>query len=131
MEVANALIDFLSSQEDIRGLIVERSAARRKAYVKYLLSSLAGAGRTVALIDLGFGGTIQELLHNMTAAEGEHVDFRGLYLFTSPRALLRQLNGHVIEGFLADTGSNQSRMTTLDRSPEILEVITTSSDGSL
>ena len=129
--VADAFIDFLASRADIRDQIVERSRLRRKAFVAYLQSSLAGRSRTVGLVDLGFGATIQELLSQMVAAECVDIDFRGLYLFTSTRALIRQLGGHVAEGFLADAGSSSVHLAALDRSPEILEVVATSSDGSL
>lgn len=130
-DVARAFLQHLGSDAATRDLIVRRSTARRKAFIEYLRSSVQGDGRTVALVDLGFGATIQELLHGMARAEGLTIDFRGLYLFTTHRALLRQCNGHVAEGFVADAGSPATHTNALDRSPELLETTTTSAEGSL
>jgi predicted HAD superfamily hydrolase len=131
LEAAQNLIKLLASREILREAIIARSAKRRKSYVRYLRSSLKRTSKVVGLVDLGFGATIQELLASMMAAEGIHLDFRGLYLFTSQRALLRQLSGHLVEGFVADAGSSEEVLGALSRSPEILEAVTTSSDGSL
>ena len=131
LETATAFIEFLSSRTDTRDAIVRKSAQRRRYLLDYLQASLTGKGRVVGLVDLGFGATIQEMLHAMTSAEGIDLDFRGLYVFTSPRALVRQLGGHLVDGFLADAGSPRADLTAMDRSPEILECSTTSADGSL
>lgn len=130
-DLAGEFVDYLAAKEDLRQLIVRRSKERRQAYVAYLMDSLVGRSRTVALVDLGFGATIQEMLHQMVISEGIKLDFRGLYLYTTQRALIRQLGGHLVEGFLADAGTTTADMAALDRSPEILEVTTTSPDGSL
>ncbi|WP_432515348.1 hypothetical protein [Kineococcus sp. SYSU DK001] len=131
-EVNQAFLSYVAKQDGLRRTVVERSARRRRAFLDYLRRCVPGIeGQTVGLVDLGFGGTIQEWLHQMVIAEGLPVDFHGFYLFTSARALGRHLGGHRMEGFLADAGSDHADGVVLNRSPEVLEILTTCSAGSL
>lgn len=128
--VTDALIELVLARQDVRERVVERSATRRKAHLEHVLAAAGDLDRPVAIVDLGGRPVVQALLGEMAGAEGIDLDLRGLYLFT-PRQSLGQFGDHAIEGFVADPGSPSAQLAVLVRATEVLEAVTTSSDGPL
>jgi hypothetical protein len=124
------LLDFLTETHEVRSQIVLNAAASRSRLIDYL-ASITEQATTVVLVDLGWGGTIQERLNATLSMSGSPVSTVGLYLLTAWAAVDRTLDGLVAEGFLASLGLPESIARWVARSPEILEQMCTSDDGSL
>src|SRR5205085_9996771 len=83
------------------------------------------------LVDLGWGGTIQERLDAALAAVGPSPETVGLYLLTNEAALDRTLDGLHARGFLAEFGLPARLSRWVIRSPEILEQVCMCDEGSM
>src|SRR5439155_22727361 len=83
------------------------------------------------LVDLGWGGTIQERLDAALAAAGPAPETVGLYLLTNDAALDRTLDGLKARGFLAQFGLPAKVSRWVIRSPEILEQVCMCDEGSM
>ncbi len=92
---------------------------------------MTGDSSPIHLVDLGWGGTIQERLDTALAAAGPAPDTVGLYLLTNEAALDRTLDGLRARGFLAEFGLPAKVSRWVIRSPEILEQVCMCDEGSM
>jgi hypothetical protein len=102
--------------------------------MEYLRRQAAGQQRVV-LVDLGWGGTIQSLLHQLLHREArvngaDDAPLHGLYLVTQELALQRALDGLELYGFLGGFGVPGPAVRSIMRSPEILEQVCMPDVGS-
>lgn len=102
---------------------VAEGSARARAGLLAHLARLWGdtPPRRVAVVDLGYRGTIQECLQKIFDRERLGVATHGLYLVTGGKVHLAQATGCAIEGWLAENGHPISIAHTFMRSPEIVE----------
>jgi predicted HAD superfamily hydrolase len=102
---------------------VARDCARARAGWLAHLESLVGdiRGQTVAVVDLGYKGTIQACLQTILDREGWGTRTHGLYLVTGGEVHETQATGAVVEGWLAENGQPIAMAHTFMRSPEIVE----------
>lgn len=112
----------LSRNAGLRGRIVAASARARANLLVHLAAGLDGARpESVALVDLGYKGTIQEGLQKILDHEGWPVRTHGLYLVTGGDVHETQATGAAVEGWLAENGQPVAIAHTFMRSPEFVE----------
>jgi len=97
--------------------------ARARAGLLAHLKSLVGDSPddTMAVVDLGYKGTIQACLQKILDREGWGTRTRGLYMVTGGDVHQTQATGAVVEGWLAENGQPIAMAHTFMRSPEIVE----------
>jgi FMN phosphatase YigB (HAD superfamily) len=117
-----ALVRQIARDRDLRRKVVDESRATRNRLLAHL-DSLLGPdfGGTVAVVDLGYKGTIQGCLQRILACERKGLALHGLYLVTGAEASETQRTGAVLEGWLAENGQPTCMAHTFVRSPEIAE----------
>jgi hypothetical protein len=128
--VAADVIEELTANPVLRGEIVARSRLLRERVIELVRRSLPEGERTLVVVDLGWGGTIQMLLQKLLHHSGEDVAVVGLYLATQEVATERLLDGVDLSGYLADQGVPTAAARAIMRSPEILEQVCMPDVGS-
>ncbi len=123
-------LQALCNDERLRGEIVTTASRLRERYLRYLDAQL-GEADTVVIVDLGWGGTIQGLLHRLLVASGREVEIVGLYLATNAGAQVHRLSGLRLEGYVASGGEPEALFAPVMRSPEVLEQLCMPDVGSL
>src|SRR4051794_5292569 len=130
----------LSSDPELRQAIVTSARQLRERVMAYLRRE-AGEGEggaepeRLVLVDLGWGGTIQSLLHQLLRRDAalnksEELPIQGLYLVTQELALQRALDGLELYGFVGGFGVPGPEVRSIMRSPEILEQVCMPDVGS-
>ncbi|SDG39531.1 HAD family hydrolase [Roseospirillum parvum] len=111
--------------------VMARAEAARQALLAHLEPLLDGVaeGGTVALLDLGYNGTIQAGLQAALDQAGRRVRLHGLYLATTPEAARHQRRGGSYEGWLMNLGAGPDPMAWFLRGPEVLEIACLPADG--
>jgi FMN phosphatase YigB (HAD superfamily) len=116
------LIRRIATEPKLRRKVVDSSARARGSLLKHLETVLAGARpETLAVVDLGYRGTIQQCLQRILDHEGWEVRTHGLYLVTGGEVHATQAGGAAVEGWLAENGQPIGMAHTFMRSPEIVE----------
>lgn len=133
--VSSELVDrvFAAIEGDpvVRARIVECAAVGRDRLARYWASVVPPDASRVVLVDVGWGGTIQRLLHDALVASGHDVALCGLYFMTNEGAVEQRLRGLQIEGYLADAGDPAPLLGPVMRSPEVIEQVCMADTGSL
>ena len=124
----------LSADPELRQAIVNSARQLRERVMQYLRREAGGDERLV-LVDLGWGGTIQSLVHQLlrrdpAVNESNELPIHGLYLVTQELALQRALDGLELYGFLGGFGVPGPEVRSIMRSPEILEQVCMPDVGS-
>jgi HAD superfamily hydrolase (TIGR01549 family) len=120
-ELADDVIEELSSNPDLRAPIVSNARLLRERVVAYVEGLLPEGERQLVLVDLGWGGSIQKMLADVLRRSGSDIHLTGLYLVTDARATDRMLEWVELSGFLAGQGVPSIVGDAIMRSPEILE----------
>lgn len=124
------LLDALASDPVVRGAIFSGARAQRERIVR-LIDEFAGpAPASVAVVDLGWGATIQRLLGDVLRAAGAPRPLLGLYLMTHEGTAEQILEGIEAYGFLGDVGLPEEPVKLVLRSPELLEQVCMPEHGS-
>lgn len=129
--IVTAVRDALLETPHLRNrLAVTVTQARER-----LLTELRRVGALdqpeIALVDLGWGGTIQYYLAQALRRAGTGVTAAGYYLATDHRSNKLYLSGLHMEGYLGAAGHPHDVVATLVRSPEVLEQCVNDFCGSL
>src|SRR3954469_8005458 len=134
----------LSTDPELRQAIVTSARQLRERVMAYLRREAgegegaggeAGTPERLVLVDLGWGGTIQSLLHQLLRRDAavnksEELPIHGLYLVTQELALQRALDGLELYGFLGGCGVPGPEVRSIMRSPETLEQVCIPGVGS-
>ena len=123
------LLGTISGNPDLRARVVAHGAETRTRIIRYVESKRI-RGERFALVDLGWGATIQSLLDDLFKRSAGELETVGLYLMTDTRAADRMLEGLRLHGFLASAGHPEGPVSAFRRSPEILEQICMPNHGS-
>ena len=127
--LVDEVIGRLTGSEQLRLRILAESAAARERLLRYLRSTI-GDVDTVALVDLGWAGTIQRNLAQVFKAAGLATRTMGLYLATNETSVGRSLEGLHIEGYLTQSGQPEWAIDQIGRSPEVIEQACLATTGS-
>jgi len=100
---------------------VAASAEARRRLVAYFLRTVPRHGDRIALVDLGYSGTIQGCLQEIFNYENIAVKTHGLYFVTGSAVRKIQRTGACAEGFLAENGQPLRIAHSFMRSPELVE----------
>lgn len=117
-----ALIDAVSKDTKLKRKVVASSRQARENLIKHLSKIIDfEQPQTIALVDLGYKGTIQENLSKIFIKEKLPIKTHGLYLVTGGDVYQTQSNKMAVEGWLAENGQPLAMAHTFMRSPEIVE----------
>ncbi|MBD3160978.1 MAG: HAD-IA family hydrolase [Candidatus Eisenbacteria bacterium] len=118
----DALTRRICEDPKLRRQVVASSARCRAALLAHLRRACGGIERgTVAVVDLGYQGTIQGGIEKIFAAEGIPLRTHGLYLVTNDGVHRTQATGAPAEGWLAENGQPVALAHSFVRSPEVFE----------
>jgi len=128
--VAARRVVVLFKQPKVVRALHERSAAERELLLAYLDQQGVLAGGRIALVDIGWNGTIQKSLVAALALEGRTQHMHGYYLGTLPPAHV-ELGNSTVTGFLFQGGVPAKRANPVLGALQIVELICTTLRGSL
>lgn len=117
------LFAALGADERVRSEIVRRSRALRERIAAYVEHVCGDQDGTLTIVDLGWGASIQGLLHRALEQTGAPRGTVGLYMVTHEGAAEQVVQGVEAHGFLGEYGFPDSTVSTVMRSPELLEQI--------
>jgi hypothetical protein len=84
----------------------------------------------VALVDIGWSGTIQKALMGVASLQRQRLDVHGYYLGTLP-PIVHDLDGSISRGFYFDAGQPQHLARPVIALRQLVEFICTTQRGSL
>jgi hypothetical protein len=109
-----------------------RSASReRKSYSSYLESEGITLRSRLAIVDIGWHGSLQIALANILRARGKHIESDGYYCGVFPDAIVRQSKQDRFHGFLLQGEEPSGRFRELQPFVELIEFLFSSPDKSL
>lgn len=120
-QMAYELAEQIATEPVLRAAAVEASAQARLGFLAYLRKALPAIPDRVAVVDLGYSGTIQGYLQAIFDHEGIPCRTHGLYFVTGSGIRRLQRNATPAEGFLAENGQPLSIAHSFMRSPELVE----------
>ncbi len=126
---AKRLVALLKQPKVVRALH-ERSAVERELLLAYLDQQGVLAGGRIALVDIGWNGTIQKSLVAALALEGRTQHLRGYYLGSLPPAHV-ELGTSTAAGFLFEGGVPAERADPVIGVRQVVEFMFTTMRGSL
>lgn len=129
--IARAFLEVVLHDAGLIEKVVVRSAERRARLMNYLRRTADIGDGPVGLVDVGWSGSIQESLETMFGQSDDPLEFRGLYLLAHVGSSARVLRGSHIQGFLGTVGTNPFDLAAITGGAEILELVSTSEEGSL
>lgn len=116
------LIRRIAGESKLRRQVLQSSARTRAGLLAHLRSVVdPGPARRLAVVDLGYRGTIQECLERILIHEGLGARTHGFYLVTNGEVGSTQATGARAEGWLAENGQPISIAQSFVRSPETFE----------
>ncbi len=117
-----AFVQRIVADRTLRSRVRATAAEVRARLVKHVRSLMpCGTRGTVAVVDLGYSGTIQLGLERALRHERTGLTTHGFYLVTGAEVEKLQAEGSPAEGYLASNGQPVSVAHTFMRSPEVFE----------
>lgn len=127
-----ALLTAISRTDELQQKVAARSAQLRKNLLNYIDQQGGFTGESVvALLDLGYAGTIQTVLQKILDYEGRPVRLTGLYVAVNDKGKERVLTGVDLRALVNDEGYQTGLVSLLERTPDILEHACMCPEGSL
>ena len=120
----------LFARKDVLNALLARSQSERQLLTRYLAQEGVLAPGRIALVDIGWNGTIQKGLAAVAELEITPVDMHGYYLGTLP-PIVRDLAGSSARGFLFDAGVPLEHAHAVMQLRQLVEFICTTTRGSL
>lgn len=128
---AELISTILTENPHLRNRLALASATARERLLASLAKSGALDDRNLTLVDLGWAGTIQQMLARVLRLAHMDIVPSGLYLATNEGSLKLIREGMRAEGYLGQGGHPHKIVRTISRSPEIVEQVVNSPCGSL
>lgn len=116
-------------KEPMRSRVRADAREQRRLLLEHL-AEVAPGSEGVAMVDLGWGGSIQKFLHSALVSAGSARPTLGLYMATTPRAAEVMLAGSPALGFITSCGQYERDADLIARSPEVLEQLCMGAVGS-
>lgn len=129
--IVTSVRDALIETPHLRNRLAVTTTEARERLLRELRRVGALDGPEIALVDLGWGGTIQYHLAEALQLAGLDVKPAGFYLATDERSTRVSLAGLHMEGYLGEAGHPHEIVHPLVRSPEVLEQSVNDLCGSL
>jgi predicted HAD superfamily hydrolase len=123
-------IASLLQQPAIDRALSARSREERALLIAYLDEQGVLAGGRVALVDVGWNGTIQKSLVAALDLEQRTHALAGYYLGTLPQAHV-ETGGSQVSGYLCEAGRPSQRCRAVMELPQLLEFVCSTTRGSL
>ncbi len=120
----------LLGRTDVVNAMLARSQTERQLLLRYLQQEGVFAPGRVAVVDIGWNGTIQKALSAVAAIEKRPLDLHGYYLGTLP-PINQDLGGSIANGFLFDAGAPVDHANAILHLRQLVEFICTTTRGSL
>ena len=127
---AGAKLRALLARPDVLQALVGRSRAERALLWRYLQQERVTASGRIALVDIGWSGTIQKALMAVGSLEKTKLDVHGYYLGTLP-PIIHDLDGSRSTGFYFDAGQPVHRTRPVLELRQLVEFICSTERGSL
>ncbi len=128
-EETESLGNFLMSAQ-VQKHLKDLQDENNQGFLKYFTKTAGNQINKIGLVDLGWGGTIQENIENILTKSGSDFSISGFYLGVSGAAKQRVLKGRIMHSFLPKFGSSP-HLNVLYRSPEPIEQSCMSHHGSV
>lgn len=111
----------IATNPGLRAKARRASEEARKNFLRYLRKTLPELPDRIAVVDLGYAGTIQACMQAIFDHEKIPCRTHGLYFVTSTGIRKIQAKGICAEGFLAENGQPVAIAHSFIRSPELIE----------
>ena len=118
---AGALALKIAQDPLLKAHAVAASGEARRRVIAYFRKTVQARAGRIAVVDLGYSGTIQHCLQKILDYENVPVKTHGLYLVTGSGVRKIQRAGSGAEGFLAENGQPFRIAHSFMRSPELVE----------
>lgn len=118
---AHALSDKIIADKTLRKRAAAASGRARARFMRYFHEAVPNPPDRLAIVDLGYSGTIQGCLQEILTHEKVPCITHGLYFVTGSGVRKIQLTGSRAEGFLAENGQPLAIAHSFMRSPELVE----------
>jgi len=115
----------------IEPAIVASARAERNLLLGYLEQAGFFSSPRVAVVDLGWNGTIQSSLSRIMDEEGRKTEIVGYYLGTFASAKAHRARGLRMNGFLCEEGEPKERLRVITQCVEIFEFAHTAPHGTV
>jgi predicted HAD superfamily hydrolase len=120
----------LFAQTEVATALLQQSRTERAMLWKYLTQEGVLAPGRIALVDIGWSGTIQKALLGVASLQRSPVDVHGYYLGTL-HAIESELEGSSASGFLFHAGAPAQHARAILQLRQLVEFICTTERGSL
>ena len=120
----------LFGRRDVIDALLARSASERRLLMRFLAQEGVLTSGRIALVDIGWNGTIQKALAACASIEKVPLDMHGYYLGTLP-PIVQDLAGSTARGFLFDRGLPLENAHAVMQLRQLVEFICTTTRGSL
>ena len=120
----------LLGRTDVVTAMLARSQGERQLLMRFLQQEGVFATGRIAVVDIGWNGTIQKSLAAVASIEGRPLDLHGYYLGTLP-PIMQDLGGSVATGFLFHAGAPVDHANAVLHLRQLVEFICTTTRGSL
>ena len=120
----------LFARTDVATALLKRSRAERALLWSYLRQEGVTAPGRIALVDIGWVGTIQRALVAVSGLQQHPMQVTGYYLGTLP-GIEADLGGSVAHGFLFNAGAPAVRARAILHLRQLVEFICSTERGSL
>lgn len=111
--------------------VLDLAAEERKVLLEYLASVGFVSGRRVAVVDIGWHGSLQKSLASLLAADGQDVRLKGYYLGTFSRAREYVEKGLDMVAYLCEYGQPEDYHDIIKLCVEIFEFVHSAPHGSV
>lgn len=120
----------LMGRLDVANAMIARSKSERSLMMRFLAQEGVLHPGRIALVDIGWNGTIQKALAAVASLEKVPLDLHGYYLGTLP-PIAQDLGGSTSRGFLFDAGAPVNHANAVLHLRQLVEFICTTTRGSL
>jgi FMN phosphatase YigB (HAD superfamily) len=111
--------------------LLDRCQAERETLLSFLQQTEVVRRSRVAVVDLGWGGTIQKGMHALLARTNPETKLTGYYLATFPKVDRDCFPGVEFRSYLTDRGRPEAAYRTINDFLNLFETAFTSARGSL
>ena len=129
--LANRVVARIVHDDRLRRRIAAEAAEKRRRLGAYLSGVVDPGDEEIVIVDLGWNATIQRGLDQALARMGDPRSTHGRYLATTREVSAHALDGLRARGFLVDQGVPDGAAAALVRNPEVLELVTLPTEGSV